>query len=60
MAASKCVAITPPKKEACGEDATHVVTFQDGDKAKVCANCALYLGQIAGTHGTTIKTERLK
>jgi hypothetical protein len=56
---AKCQAINPSTKDVCGAIATHIVTFQDQSKARVCADCALYLGQIAGTHGETIKTERL-
>jgi hypothetical protein len=56
----RCQAVVPPTPEACGKPATHIVHFQDGDKIRTCQNCALYLGQLAGTHGTNIKTERLE
>jgi hypothetical protein len=54
-----CRAIRPPSQKECGALPTHVVTFRDGDRAAVCADCALYLGQVAGAHGTTIQTERI-
>ena len=55
----KCRAVTPPSADACGKPATHVVTFHDGDKISACTNCVLALGQLAGSHGTTLKAEKI-
>ena len=55
----KCRAVVTTKREACGEPATHVVTFRDGDRITACHNCVLSLGQLAGSHGATIKAEKL-
>lgn len=50
-----CRAIVPPTID-CPKPATHVVTFQDGDRANVCADCAMHMKEI---HGTSIKIEKL-
>lgn len=57
--ASKCRAIVPPNAAACGKEVLYRITFRDGDKVNVCGDCALYFGQVAAAHGTTVRTQRL-
>jgi len=59
MTTGACKAVPPPSSEACGKPVTHLVTFSDGDTARVCGSCAMYLDQVAQSHGTKIKVERL-
>jgi hypothetical protein len=54
-----CRVIVPPKGEACGKPATHVVTFLDGDTAEACQECAIGLQQSAQSVGASLKVERL-
>lgn len=54
-----CRVVSPPSTDACGKPATHVVTFRDGDQVSACTDCTLALGQLAGSHGATIKAEKL-
>jgi hypothetical protein len=54
-----CQAVRPPNLEPCGKPATYVVTFQDKDTAYTCADCVLYLGQLAGSHGASLRAEKL-
>jgi hypothetical protein len=56
----KCVAVRPPMTDACGETATHLVTFRDGDKAAMCEPCAMYYAQMASSVGAPIKVETLE
>lgn len=55
----ECRAIDAATKDKCGKTPTHIVTFLDGHRLAVCHDCALYLGQVAGSHGKTIKTEKI-
>jgi hypothetical protein len=52
-----CQVIRPPAKEACGEPASRLVTFCDDQKVSACVECALYLEQVAASHGTQIRVE---
>jgi hypothetical protein len=54
-----CRAVTPPKTDACGAAATHVVLFGDGDIVAVCLACAIHLEQLAESHMTKVKVERI-
>ena len=56
----KCFAVRPPKRESCGEPATHLITFSDGDMVTVCETCALYLQEVAlKGHGVRIRVDSL-
>lgn len=55
-----CRAIAPPVAEACGNSATHRVTFCDGDMVVVCQECALRLDLLAQSHGTILRVERME
>jgi hypothetical protein len=57
--APTCRAVTPPATDACDKPATWQVTFSDGDIVLVCHGCAIALTQLAQSHGTKIKAERL-
>ncbi len=54
-----CRVVVPPSTEICGKPARHLITFRDGDTVPACPQCVLYLGQLAGSHGATIKAEKL-
>jgi hypothetical protein len=54
-----CIAVTPPSEGACGKPAARIVTFFDGDKALMCAPCAMYYEAKARELNTSIKVERL-
>ncbi len=56
----KCRAIKPPAMDACGAPADWAVTFNDGDVAETCRDCALALIQTAQAHGTRIQTKKLE
>jgi hypothetical protein len=56
----KCRAIIPPAREGCGAPVTHRVTFKDGDKVDTCGDCALRFGEIAASHGSNVKVEKLE
>lgn len=60
MTSPTCRAVTPPHTDACGKPATHVVAFGDGDKVHACGPCALYLEQLAESHSTKVRVERIK
>jgi hypothetical protein len=55
-----CRAIVPPNTDACGKPATHLVLFGDGDRVHACGPCALYLEQLAESHMTKVRIERLE
>jgi hypothetical protein len=55
-----CRVVTPPAADACGQPAMYIVTFGDDDKVKACESCALALRQLAMSHGTNVKIERIE
>lgn len=55
----KCEAITPPATDACGKEATYLVTFKDGTKSPACETCAIVMRQTAQSHGTNVAVERI-
>ena len=54
----RCIVVRPPKREACGEPATFVLTFRDQVKALACQDCAIYLGEMAKAYGAPIQVVR--
>ena len=55
--------IVPPGTDGvapCGKPATHVIRFQDGDRAPACAGCVLAMGQIAGSHGVMLDVRKME
>lgn len=57
---SVCRAVKLPTGDACQAPATWRITFRDGDSIETCHACTMSLTEIAKSHGTTIKTERLE
>lgn len=56
----KCQVIRPPSKDACGKSTKQIVEWSDGSTSPACRDCALYLGQIAQSHGTILHVVTLK
>jgi hypothetical protein len=54
-----CKAISPPSNDACGKPATRSVTFTDGASTKTCTECATNMTELARSHGTSVKVEKL-
>lgn len=59
-ASTTCRAVKPPQTDACAAPATHVVTFGDGDRVHACQACAIHLEQVAESHMTRVRVERLE
>jgi hypothetical protein len=55
-----CRAVVPPNTDACGASASHVVTFRDGDRAVMCADCMAYYRAFAEAHGAPVSVERIE
>lgn len=54
----KCRAVIPGAVD-CSNAASFRVAFKDGDKIPACRDCALRLGELAKSFGTTIGIEPL-
>lgn len=54
MADRRCQVVPPARDTACGEPATHIVTFSDGDRAFACQECALRIQEFAKSLHTTV------
>lgn len=54
-----CRAITPPSTDACGKPSVALVTFSDSTTVRTCEGCALNLRELARSHGTSVKVEKL-
>jgi hypothetical protein len=54
-----CRVIMPPSTDVCGKRALNRVVFSDGDKTPACNGCAMYLQQVAASHGTSVRVEPL-
>lgn len=54
-----CRVIVPPSTDVCGKPARSRVVFLDGDKTPACNGCAMYLQQVAASHGTSVRVESL-
>lgn len=64
MSTYTCSAATQPSGDRCGKPATHEIHWPERDstrvdKTLVCYPCALVLAQIAESHGTRLKIEKL-
>jgi hypothetical protein len=59
MTRGKCRAIVRASDNLCTQDVTHIVTFKDGDTVETCGNCAQGLQNIAATHGSILKIQKL-
>lgn len=55
----KCTGVILPTGDRCSKDASHVVTFNDGQKAPMCGGCALAIQQTASSHNTRIGLEKI-
>lgn len=55
-----CRAPRPVTGDACGETATHLVTFRDGTAAPFCQPCAVAIQQTALSHNAQVKVEPIR
>jgi hypothetical protein len=54
-----CKAVTAPSGDACGKPATIRIRFVDGDVVLTCQMCATNMSELARSHGTIVKVEKL-
>jgi hypothetical protein len=54
-----CRAIVRASDNLCTKDVTHIVTFKDGDTVETCGACAIGLQNIAASHGSILKVQKL-
>jgi hypothetical protein len=49
----------PAKADACGEPATHLITWSDDDRTPACAACVAYLRSVSETSRAPIRISKL-
>lgn len=56
-----CRVVLPAERDACGKPASVVVKFSgnEGGSTHACAPCARSLEQLALSHGTSVKVEKI-
>ena len=62
MAVPTCCATTMPDGDVCGRHADRVAVFEMNpgeQRVPICQGCAMHLTELAQSHGTTLKVERL-
>ena len=60
QAGRTCRVIRPPSADACGKRATTKLVWTDDTTSDACADCAMYLKQVAESHHTVVRVEPLR
>jgi hypothetical protein len=50
-------ATLPPDGRVCGAAVRRAITWPDGDRTLVCADCALRLTQLAASHQSSLRVD---
>jgi hypothetical protein len=54
-----CRIVVPAKADACGEPATHLITWSDDDRTPACTACTAYLRSVSETSRAPIRISKL-